>query len=104
MKRGSERRARLGRAFTWVALAFFALTLVCFVCHWGCGHCHDGMGDVCPFCETFFQYSRLLRMITLTGAAFLLLSGLAAAAGELICHQAFFPKTTLVSLCVKLSD
>ena len=96
---------RLRKALAWIALALFAFAFLGFFGHFGCCHLHDAMDDVCPLCEAFIRYTRLLRMAGLLGLSYALLSSLRASGAGLSARRpGSFLKNTLVSLRVKLSD
>ena len=105
MMRMNARTMRFRRMLAWIVLALFALAFLEFFGHFGCCHPHDAMDDVCPFCEAFIQYTRLLRMAGLMGLTYILLNCLRASGMGLSARRpGSFLKNTLVSLRVKLSD
>ena len=105
MKRANTKTACFRKALAWVVLALFVVIFIVFFSHIGCCHSHDAMGEICPFCEACYRYTRLLRLAGLIGAVYFLLDSLTTSgAGELFCHPEFSAKATLVSLRVKLSD
>ena len=105
MKWMNARTMRFRRVLAWIVLALFALAFLGFFGHFGCCHPHDAMDDVCPFCEAFIQYTRLLRIAGLIGLIYALLSYPRASGMGLSAQSpGSFLKNTLVSLRVKLSN
>ena len=105
MIRKHKEKALFLKAFAWIALALFALTLAGFAGHAGCCHFHDTVGEVCPVCESFFRVIRLLRLAALAGMAAAAQSSLCAACAKALLRgpEAAF-RADPVSLCVKLTD
>ena len=105
MKRKHTGTALFSRVLAWTVLVLFALTLIGFVGHIGCGHYHNNIGDVCPVCDAFFRYTRLLQLTGLIGATAMLQNILSmAGVRNLFSHPERSIRATLVSLCVKLSN
>lgn len=105
MKGMNARPMRMKRALAWIVLALFALAFIGFFGHFGCCHPHEDADEICPFCETFIRYIRLLRTAGLIGLACALLSSLSISdAGFRMLRTDPLIRKTLVSLRVKLTD
>ena len=61
MKRMNAKPMQWKRALAWIVLALFDLAFIGFFGHFGCCHPHEDADGICPFCETFIRYIRLLR-------------------------------------------